>query len=125
MSDPLATDRHECTALMLALHKHKLCCANLLCPVSDPEQKDMTGQTALMWSARYGYVTCVSLLLPLSDAQARDQHGLTASSLATDNGHIHIADMINAYTLAMSDMEALHSSIALPSSPRKASPRRL
>ena len=111
--DALAKDEENWTALMYAACRGHTSCVQLLLPVSDALVKDNYGTTALMLAAGYGHTSCVQLLLPVSDALAMNKHGKTARSLANEDGHDATASLINAYTLAMSELAALHSSVTI------------
>lgn len=100
------------TALMWASCQGQAACVQLLLPVSDPLTKLCNGMTSLMYSAMNGYGDCARLLLPVSDIQARDRYGKTASCWAKDDGHIQLADFIEAYTLARRVMLALSTCTA-------------
>ena len=95
-----------------ARYGHTLC-VELLLPFSDTLTKDNDGWTALMHAARYGHTLCVELLLPISDALAKDNDGKTARSLADGGGHDAAVSLIDGYTLAMSELAALHSSLTI------------
>lgn len=103
-------------------------------------EPDDEGLTPLMAAAYHGAKSCVELLLPRSDIDARSswgerprpeattsplatlaspdaraahELGLTAADLAARAGHAEIADLINAYALAIGEQRLL-ADCALP-----------
>ena len=124
VSEPLAKDNDDWTALMWAAVYGYGSCLELLVPVSDPLAKDKgVGWNALMWAAYMGHAACVNLLLPVSDAFAKSMDRQTSSEIAASNGHEALAILIDAYTLAQSEKQALNSWVAPCTAPKKASSR--
>ena len=76
-------------------------------PGCDALTKGNLGMTALMWAAWRGRETCVRLLLPVSDAGSKSNTGLTASDWAREEKHESLAQFIDAYTLAQSELASM------------------
>ena len=82
-------------------------------PGCEAFSQDKNGITALMWAALYGHEECVRLLLPVSNALAQNEDGLTASTLARNDGHESLAQFIEAYIPARSELASIGSASRL------------
>lgn len=105
--DARSKNKDGMTALMFAAWRGRVKCVQLLLPVSDATAKSLTGMTALMSAAWRGRETCVRLLLPVSDAVSKSNKGLTASDWAREEKHESLAQFIDAYTLAQSELASM------------------
>ena len=123
VSDPLTKDGCGWTALMHAACGGYAPCLQLLLPLSDPLACDKNGWTALMYAAGGVHEACLRLLLPVSDLFACDGNKRTASKIASDKGHVHIVESIDAYILAQQEKTALHSAIAAGAPQKRSSLR--
>lgn len=91
-------------ALQHAAQRGHAECVRRLIPVSDPLAEE---SMALRWAALYGNAGCVALLLPVSDALALRGDNSSMSALARCNGHLKVAEMIEAFI----ESQALSSSL--------------
>ena len=121
--DVLYKDVFGMTVLMYAAWNGKEGCVSLLLPESDALAQDDDGVTALMSAAYNGYDACVKVLLPVSDIHAKDSRGFTASMLAQKRGRRSIAQLIDAYTLALSERTSIGVAVSTLPPRGRATPR--
>mmetsp|Transcript_14402 Transcript_14402/g.19736 ORF Transcript_14402/g.19736 Transcript_14402/m.19736 type:complete len:278 (+) Transcript_14402:65-898(+) len=86
------------TLIMVAFHGYKDCLNLLIEAGVNVNAQGGTGNTALMASAYGGHEDCVvSLLNAGADINHRNMEKKSAADIASEEGHVAIADLINSY----------------------------